>query len=138
MINFYTDSTDFRYPWGFKKHCSYWIKNTIKEEGFTPGNINIVLTSDEKLLETNKKFLNHDFYTDIITFNSNESNRINGDLFISIDRVIENASNYSVTTVEELKRVIIHGILHLLGYDDKTSDEKRRMTEKENKYLNLF
>jgi rRNA maturation RNase YbeY len=115
-----------------------WIKNAIIEEGFLIGNINVILTSDEKLLDTNKKFLNHDYYTDIITFNSNIKNRINGDLFISIDRVNENALHYSVNIVDELKRVIIHGILHLLGYDDKTIRDKVKMTERENKYLNLF
>ncbi len=138
MINFYTDQTPFHYPWGFKGRCSQWIKYTIGNENYMTGTINIIVTSDEKLLETNKNYLGHDYYTDIITFNSNKGNIINGELYISFDRVSENASNYGVSFVDELKRVIIHGVLHLVGYNDKLPEEKKQMTIKENQYLNKF
>jgi rRNA maturation RNase YbeY len=138
MIKFYTDNIDFRFPYGFKKRCSLWMSKCIIDNGFSIGNINVILTSDETLLKTNIEFLQHDFYTDIITFNSNVEKRMNGELYISYDRVLENADGLGIPVIEELKRVIIHGIIHLLGYDDSTDDERAKMTEKENLFLKLF
>ena len=111
------------------------IRNLIQIENKIPGNINIIFCSDQYILEVNKKYLNHDYFTDIITFDYVEGNTISGDLFISKDRISENANTFAVDFFEELKRVIFHGILHLVGYGDKTSAEKMRMTEKENFYL---
>ncbi|GGC26020.1 endoribonuclease YbeY [Parapedobacter defluvii] len=113
-----------------------WINETVKEEGFKAGEISIVLCSDAYLLDINRQYLNHDTYTDIVTFdNSEESGVIAGDIFISIERVRENAVKFDVPEHDELHRVMIHGILHLCGYGDKKKEEKARMTEKEDFYL---
>lgn len=111
------------------------IKQLINEEKKEAGDISVIFCSDEYLLEMNKEHLNHDYYTDIITFNYVEKNVISGDLFISTDRVRENAGKFEVTFHLELYRVILHGVLHLVGYNDKTDDEKKVMKEKENYYL---
>jgi rRNA maturation RNase YbeY len=112
-----------------------WIKETILNEGKTLGDVSLIFCSDEYLLDVNKKYLNHDYYTDIITFDYVEDKIISGDIFISSDRVRENANQFNVSFEMELFRIIIHGILHLLGYKDKTKKDKSLMTEKENFYL---
>ena len=111
------------------------IKQLINEEKKETGDISVIFCSDRYLLEMNKKHLNHDYFTDIITFNYVEDDVISGDLFISADRIRENAGKFNVTFHEELYRVILHGILHLVGYNDKTSEEKKVMKDKENYYL---
>lgn len=111
------------------------IKQLINEEKKETGDISVIFCSDEYLLEMNKTHLNHDYFTDIITFNYVENDLISGDLFISADRIKENAGKFGVTFQEELYRVILHGILHLVGYNDKTDAEKKVMKEKENYYL---
>ena len=108
----------------------------IVDEGCVLGDITFVFCSDEELLGVNKEFLNHDYYTDIITFDYSEGSVISGDLFISIDRVKENALSFNVQITEELHRVAFHGVLHLLGYNDKTEAEVIIMRSKENHYLN--
>ncbi len=116
-----------------------WINNVISSEKKKTGQINYTFLTDEELLEINKSFLQHNFYTDIITFpTSNSEEIISGDIFISIDRVKENAESNNVTFDNELKRVIVHGVLHLLGYDDHTDNEKIIMRRKEDYYINLF
>ncbi len=112
-----------------------WIKSSIHNESKKAGDINIIFCDDDFLLQINKDYLKHDYYTDIITFQYNEKKIINGDLFISLDRVNENSIKYNSNKKEELLRVIIHGILHLCGYNDKTKDEKIIMTAKEDYYL---
>lgn len=102
------------------------------------GEISINLCSDDHLLQINKKHLNHDYYTDIITFELSENNEISGDLYISTDRVLDNAKQLNITFHVELNRVIIHGILHLCGYKDKTKAQQKEMREKENYYLSLL
>jgi rRNA maturation RNase YbeY len=114
-----------------KKHLNRLINNEIK----VVGDITIIFCSDKYLLDVNKQFLNHNYYTDIITFDYVEDNVISGDLFISIDRVKENAREYGVDLIVELYRVVFHGVLHLVGYNDKTDEEQRIMTEKENYYI---
>jgi rRNA maturation RNase YbeY len=99
------------------------------------GEISVIVCSDEFLLEMNKQYLNHNYYTDIITFNYNEAGIISGDLFISIERVKDNAETYSTAWEKELLRVIFHGVLHLVGYNDKTTKEKEIMRRKEDFYL---
>jgi len=116
---------------GLKKYVISLIVKELKQAG----QISIVFCSDEYLLEMNKKYLNHDYYTDIITFNDVDGNIISGDLFISIDRVRENASIYETTWYRELYRVVFHGVLHLIGYNDKTPDEQKMMRQKEDFYL---
>ena len=113
------------------------IIRLIENEGKELGEIAIILCSDQYLLKMNRQYLEHDFFTDIITFNYNENQIVNGDLFISTDRVKENSAQYGISTSEELCRVIFHGLLHLTGYDDKTEKEKQLMREKENYYLSF-
>lgn len=115
-----------------------WIKQVVENAGCKLGDVSYIFCSDEKILEVNKQYLNHDFYTDIITFDYVEKNRINGDIFISTDRVKENASQFNVDFEEELHRVIIHGILHLLGQEDHTPKEEQQMRKKENEALKLM
>ena len=133
-INFFTE--DITYTLKNKIIIKKWIESTIVEEGYQLEELNFILCSDEYLLRINQDFLQHDDYTDVITFdNSEELKTIVGDIFISLDRIKENASNFKSTTVNELCRVIIHGTLHLLGYKDKTKAAKMLMTEKEDFYL---
>lgn len=112
-----------------------WIKKVITCENKEIGEINYIFCSDEYLLERNIKYLNHDTLTDIITFNYCKEKIITSDIMISIDRVKENSTIFDNSFTEELHRVMIHGILHLIGYDDKTEKEKNLMREKENFYL---
>ena len=114
-----------------KKHIKRLINSELKEYG----EISLIFCSDKYLLEMNRRYLNHDYFTDIITFDYVENNIISGDLFISVDRVKENANAFGVKFSEELFRVIIHGVLHLIGYNDKTGEEKKIMKEKEDLYL---
>lgn len=112
-----------------------WLLEIISRENAVAAHINIILTSDDHLLELNREFLTRDYFTDIITFDFSEGNRLSGDLFISLERVRENAKQLNVAEKEELLRVIAHGILHLLGYNDKTGREKNLMRKKEDYYL---
>ena len=114
------------------------LESLIGSENFESGEITIVFCTDDYLLEMNKRYLNHDFYTDIITFDYSENGVISGDLFISVDRVNDNAGSFSVSVDNELKRVIYHGVLHLCGYKDKTENDEKEMREKENFYINQF
>lgn len=121
-----------------KKAVRAWIEKTITKEGFKTGSISFNFCSDDYLLEVNKEHLDHDFYTDIITFDFCENNIVSGDIYISIDRVRDNAQTEKQSPTKELHRVIIHGILHLCGYKDKKPAEARQMREKEDYYLSLF
>lgn len=114
-----------------------WINNSIVEERKKLGDINYIFCSDPYLLEINQSSLNHDYYTDIITFDYCEENIVSGDLFISVDRVEDNAKSLGHTFIDELHRVMIHGVLHLCGYQDKSKKEEQTMREKEDYYLNL-
>lgn len=114
-----------------------WITNTIKAEGYKLKELTYIFSTDNYLLQLNKQYLDHDSYTDIITFdNSTIEGLIVGDIFISIDRIRDNALKYNISEKEELHRVIIHGTLHLLGYKDKYLSDKKKMTLKEDFYLN--
>lgn len=133
-INFFTE--DINYTLKGKTSLKKWIKETIESEGYVLNELNFIFCSDEYLLRVNQDFLQHDYYTDVITFdNSEELKTILGDIFISIDRVKDNAKQNKATTDDELCRIIIHGTLHLLGYRDKTKKAKIEMTKKEDFYL---
>ena len=114
------------------------IEKLAASENRIPGDINYILCSDPYLLDINRQYLNHDYYTDVITFDYSEDNIISGDIFISVDTVADNAKEYNVTFEKELERVMIHGVLHLVGYNDKSDDEVVVMRAKENQYLSLF
>ena len=107
----------------------------VKTEGYDLGEITIIFCTDEELLELNRQHLSHDYFTDIITFNYNEESTISGDLFVSTDRILYNAKQLEVPFTEELHRVCYHGVLHLVGYNDKTAEECLVMRAKENFYL---
>ena len=121
-----------------------WIENSIEIEGRKLGCINCIICSDNYLVKINKEYLNKEYLTDVITFNTNHladfksKDYIYGDIYISIERVLENKKNYGVSLSNELHRVLIHGVLHLLGYDDKTQSEKKLMTSKEDEYLKMI
>lgn len=117
---------------------SKWIHQVSENQGKKVGELDYIFCSDSYLLEVNKKHLKHDTYTDIITFNYNEGNQISADILISVDRVKENADKFATSFEEEIHRVIIHGVLHLLGFNDKTEQEQRLMTEKENECLDQY
>ena len=133
-IHFFSEDIDFSLK--DKKSIIKKIEYTISNEKKTSQYINIIFCSDTCLLEMNKKYLNHDYFTDIITFDYTEKSIISGDIFISIDTVKDNAVKFSVDFLNELERVIIHGVLHLIGYKDKTENEKKLMKQKEDFYLN--
>ena len=114
------------------------IEALIFNENKKEGELSFVFCSDEYLLKMNIDYLKHDFYTDVITFDYSEGDIISGDVFISIDRIKENAEKYNVTFENELQRVMIHGVLHLVGYKDKTEEELKQMREKESQYLNIL
>ena len=114
------------------------LSDLITSEGFNEGDITVVFVTDEYLLEMNKTHLDHDFYTDIITFDYTESNFISGDLFISYDRVLDNSKEFNVNSYNELCRVVFHGVLHLCGYKDKSSEDEKLMRAKESFYLEKY
>jgi probable rRNA maturation factor len=137
MIHFFSEDTDFKLPHPIKTRR--WIKGVIVGEGFELNQLNYIFCSDEYLLNVNREYLDHDYYTDIITFdNSEEDEIIEGDLFISIDRIKNNAEQMNLPFEEELRRVMIHGVLHLTGYDDTTDELKKKIRLKEDECLKLF
>ncbi|MDR2918701.1 MAG: rRNA maturation RNase YbeY [Tannerella sp.] len=123
----------------FKKRIlNKWITDIATSHNKTVGNISYLFCTDEKILEINNQYLNHDYYTDIITFDYSECNKIAGDIVISLDTVKTNSEKFGTDYVEELYRVIIHGVLHLCGINDKTSEEQEIMTDAENKALTVL
>lgn len=132
-ISFVSESIKFSIPQ--KRILKKWIQETISLENKQVGDITVLFCSNDYILTINNQYLKHDYYTDIITFDYCEENIISGDLIISIDRVKENAHDGDELFIDELHRVIIHGILHLLGYKDKSKTESKEMREKENFYL---
>jgi len=136
LIHFFSE--EINYNLKNKTKIRSWLKQVIHHNKRTITALNYIFTSDEHLLKINQNYLKHNSYTDIITFDhSTESDKIESDIFISIDRVRENAANNKTSFSEELHRVMIHGVLHLLGCKDKSDSEKNEMRKKENHYLNL-
>ena len=116
----------------------FWINSVLKEEGMIIGELVYILCSDEYLLKKNIQFLNHNTLTDVITFDYSQDEIISGDILISTERVVENAKIFKVHYLTELHRVMVHGLLHLLGYKDKIEKDAKIMRQKENYYLNKF
>jgi len=133
MVSYFTE--DIVFPFKEKRLTSRWLKFVAESEAKRLGDIAVIFCSDNYILDVNIKYLQHDYYTDIITFDYCEGNRLSGDLFISIDSVKENASFYGTGFADELNRVIVHGVLHLIGYDDHTPEDIAVMRAKENYYL---
>ncbi|QCX53123.1 rRNA maturation RNase YbeY [Elizabethkingia sp. JS20170427COW] len=115
-----------------------WLENLILHEGKKPGKINYILCDDEYLLQINQQYLDHDYYTDIITFDYCKGKTISGDIFLSLQRVLDNASLLNTDKEEELNRVLAHGVLHLCGYKDKSEEEEKLMRSKENFYIEKY
>lgn len=135
MISYHNEDCVFAFK--NKAKNNKWLKLVAESEIRKIGDIAIVFCSDRYILDVNIKYLQHDYFTDIITFDYCEGKVLSGDLFISIDSVRENASLYGAEFEEELNRVIVHGVLHLIGYDDHTEEEQKEMREKENYYLSV-
>lgn len=121
-----------------KRENTEWIRAVAQEYGRRIGDVAYIFCSDEKILEVNRQFLNHDYFTDIITFDYDEADMLNGDLFISLDTVRTNAQQFGQPYERELRRVIVHGILHLCGINDKGPGEREQMEQAENKALALW
>lgn len=136
-INFFSEQ--IRFKLSNPKKTTSWIKSAIKKEGSKLNSLNYIFCSDEYLKQINIQYLNHKTYTDIITFNYNPAKgEIEGEIYISVDRVKENAKTFKSDFQTELHRVIIHGVLHLIGFNDKSKTEKALMREKEDSYLSLL
>ncbi len=135
MISYYFQDTDFKFR--DRRKTNEWLKLAAESEIRRIGNISIIFCSDNYVLDINQKYLQHDYFTDIITFDYCEEDRLSGDLFISVDSVRENSLEFGTEFKDELNRVIIHGLLHLVGYDDHTEKDIKLMRSKENYYLSL-
>jgi rRNA maturation RNase YbeY len=133
MISFNYE-TDFNFD--NEEKLSNWISSVIRSEGFNEGEINYIYCDDKYLLKLNLEFLKHNTLTDIISFDYTIGNTIHGDIYISIERVLDNANEFNVEFLDELSRVMVHGVLHYCGYKDKYAKDKQLMKSKENHYLN--
>jgi probable rRNA maturation factor len=136
VINFFNEDIDL--PKLSFPDVKKWIKNTIASFDHKTGDISFIFCSDDYLLSINENYLNHDYYTDIITFNYNDKQIISGDIFISVDTVRLNAIEFNVAEQDEFLRVIIHGILHLLGFNDQNDLEINEMRHQENNAIDVF
>ena len=135
-FNYFSEVKQFKF--NKKRPTSNWLKQVITTHNKVPGVVSFIFCSDDQLLEINQTFLKHFYLTDVITFNYNSNNVISGDIYISVDRISENAANFNEPFEKELHRVMVHGILHLTGFKDKTAKEKANMREMENFHLNEF
>lgn len=134
-INFYSENN---FELGNSLEYSHWIEKVIATEGYKLEEISYIFCDDEYLLELNKDYLDHDTYTDIITFDYSVGKILQGDIYISTERVAENAREYNVSFEEELRRVMIHGVLHLCGFKDKSEEEAVIMRSKEEEKMKMF
>lgn len=135
-ISFHNEGVNTKTP--LKRLLKAWIKEFVSNHGKKVGELAFIFCSDEKILEVNQNFLQHDYYTDIITFDYCEGEIVSGDIFISVERVQENATSHSAEYNTELIRVLAHGVLHLIGFQDKSPQKKKEMTENEDLCILLF
>ena len=136
MVSYFFENTDLKLKG--KTRIKQWLKLVAESEIFTLGNVSVIFCSDNYILDINQRYLQHDYFTDIITFDYTEGTKISGDLFISVDSVRENSIEYGTEFEDELHRVIVHGILHLIGYDDHSEEDIKVMRAKEDYYLSLL
>ena len=135
MVSFYFE--DIKFVFRQKTLTRKWLKLVAESEICRIGDISVIFCSDNYILDINQKYLGHDYFTDIITFDYREADRLSGDLFISVDSVRENSIEFGTSFNDELNRVIVHGLLHIIGYDDHTDEDIKVMRSKENYYLSL-
>lgn len=135
MVSYFFEQTDFVYKG--RARNNRWLRLSAESEIRRLGDINIIFCSDPYILDINLRYLGHDYFTDIITFDYCEGDKLSGDLFVSVDTVRENAVTYGTSFEEELHRVMIHGLLHLIGYDDHSEADRKVMRSKEDYYLSL-
>ena len=138
-VHYHTDDCRYRLP--EKRRTSAWLKEVAASEGYRLGEVNYIFCSARRLLEMNRQFLGHDYYTDIITFDYSDlkgEGIIHGDIYIDVETVADNARQYGATRLEEMRRVVVHGVLHLCGQKDKTPRANAQMHRKEDKYLKLW
>jgi probable rRNA maturation factor len=134
MIRFFNEDVPYKLP--KKLVIRQWLKQQAEREGFAIGELNYIFCSDEHVLQVNRDYLQHDYYTDIITFDqSEEEDKLEGDIFISVERVADNATQLGISDDNEMRRVLAHGLLHLCGYSDKTDEEAAQMRAKEEEWL---
>lgn len=135
-VRYYTDDCAYRLP--EKRRTARWLRHVAEEEGYALGDVNYIFCSARRLLEMNRQFLGHNYYTDVITFEYGDRKRtgvVEGDIFIDVETVADNARCYGVPRLEEMRRVVVHGVLHLCGQKDKTPRANTQMHRKEDKYL---
>ena len=138
-VKYYTDDCSYRLP--EKRRTAAWLKEVAEAEGYRLGDVNYIFCSAARLLEMNKEFLGHDYFTDIITFDYSDrkgSRVVSGDIFIDVETVADNARIYGATKIQEMRRVVVHGVLHLCGQKDKTPRANAQMHRKEDKYLKFW
>ena len=136
MIRYYTDDCAYRLPQ--KRLTAAWLRSVAEAEGYVAGDVNYIFCSARRLLEMNRQFLGHDYFTDVITFDYSDrkgTRVVSGDIFIDVETVADNARQYGAARLEEMRRVVVHGLLHLCGQKDKTPTANRQMHRKEDKYL---
>ena len=139
MVRYYNDDTRYRYP--EKRRTARWLAQVAEAEGFRLGEVTYVFCSSQRLLEMNRQFLGHDYFTDVITFDYSDrrgTKIVAGDIFIDVETVADNARLYGATTLGEMRRVVVHGVLHLCGQKDKSPRANARMHRKEDRYLRLW
>ncbi|MCI9245256.1 MAG: rRNA maturation RNase YbeY [Alistipes sp.] len=139
MIRYYTDDCSYRLPQ--KRRTAAWLRAVAESEGYTLGDVNYIFCSARRLLEMNRQYLGHDYFTDVITFDYSDrkgSRVVSGDVFIDVETVADNARQYGATRLQEMRRVVVHGLLHLCGQRDKTPRANRQMHSKEDKYLKAW
>ncbi len=132
-VNYFSEKSDFKFK--NKRNTTNWLKGVISANQKITGELSFIFCSDDQLLKINKTYLKHFFLTDVITFNYNDSDVINGDIYISVERVSENAHIFGVSFDHELYRIMVHGVLHLIGFNDKTAKQEKLMRELEDFYL---
>lgn len=138
-IRYYNDDCTYRLP--LKRLTAAWLRETAEAEGYKLGDVNYIFCSAQRLLEMNRQYLGHDYFTDVITFDYSDrkgTRIVSGDIFIDVETVADNARQYGFTTLQEMRRVVVHGLLHLCGQGDKTPRTNAQMHRKEDKYLKFW
>ena len=138
-VRYYTDDCRYRLPQ--KRLTAQWLREVARSEGYTLGDVSYIFCSAQRLLEMNRQYLEHDYFTDVITFDYSDrkgTHIVSGDIFIDVETVADNARQYGATTLGEMRRVVVHGVLHLCGQRDKTPRTNAKMHRKEDKYLKFW